>query len=205
MKIHIIYNPNRHDGSPEVRVHRAGCRDIMRDVRPGPEWSACTSHYETAGTSKQDIAEDFHADFIEEGSMTAEDAMNYCWFLPCTVGLAETSDPTYGPEDAAEDAAEEVPPSQQPGGFPLPGEPWPPGHGTLREVDPVAEMIMQAVQHHMVTDADRPALPAKPDAVEMVTGHVIDLDYTWIRVALEGGQVRYFSVKVAEAGAGDRP
>jgi hypothetical protein len=87
MKVHVIYDPNRRGGS-EVRVHRAGCRDIQRDIRPNPHSRhGATSHYETAGSSQREIAEDFYADFIEEESMTAAQAMDYTEFLPCTAGL----------------------------------------------------------------------------------------------------------------------
>jgi hypothetical protein len=80
MEVHVIYNPNRK--GPEVRVHRKGCADIQRDLR------GATSDYETEGTSQQFIAEDFWADFIDEESMTAAQAMRYTEFLPCTLGLS---------------------------------------------------------------------------------------------------------------------
>jgi hypothetical protein len=86
MHVHLIYNPNR--PGAEVRVHEAGCRDISRDIRFGPR--GCTSHYSTEVASKQEAAEDFYADFIEEESMTAERAREYTEFLPCTDGLPET-------------------------------------------------------------------------------------------------------------------
>lgn len=99
MKVHVIYNPNR---DPAVRVHAAGCRDIARDVR------GATSSYPTEGESQRQVAEDFHADFIGEGSMTADQAMGYTEFLPCTAGLPEAQCPkcTCGfPGTAAECAA----------------------------------------------------------------------------------------------------
>jgi hypothetical protein len=88
VRVHVIYNPNRRDKSGEVRVHLVGCRDIRRDIEGGPKWSPATSDYETEGTSQQFIAEDFYADFIEEGSMTEADAMRHTTFLPCTLGLS---------------------------------------------------------------------------------------------------------------------
>jgi hypothetical protein len=80
MPIHLIYNPNR-EGA-EVRVHKAGCRDIPRDLR------GSTSNYTTEATSQREAAEDFWADFIEEGSMDLQAAAGYTVFLPCTLGLA---------------------------------------------------------------------------------------------------------------------
>jgi hypothetical protein len=85
MKLHLIYNPNRK--GPEVRVHLAGCRDIGRDLK------GATSDYTTEAPSAQAAAEDFHADFIDEGSMTAADARAYTEFLPCTKGLPEDDAP----------------------------------------------------------------------------------------------------------------
>jgi len=86
MELHFIYNPNRwlanaKAGSAEVRVHRAGCRDIAKEKR------GSTSDYVSAFDSQVDAAEEWWADFIAEESMTAEDAMNYTDFMPCTAGL----------------------------------------------------------------------------------------------------------------------
>jgi hypothetical protein len=86
MELHFIYNPNRwlanaKAGSAEVRVHRAGCRDIAKEKR------GSTSDYVSAFDSQTDAAEEWWADFIAEESMTAEDAMNYTDFMPCTAGL----------------------------------------------------------------------------------------------------------------------
>ena len=84
MQVHVIYNPNGpHANTSEVRVHAAGCKDIAKELRHRP-----TSDYATAGETQHEIAEEFWADFIAEESMTAEDAMSYTWFLPCTKGLA---------------------------------------------------------------------------------------------------------------------
>src|ERR1700751_262353 len=80
MKVHVIYNPNAAWGA-EVRVHKAGCRDIAKDKR------GATSNYATAGETQREIAEDFWSDFIAEESMTREDAMSYTEFLPCTDDL----------------------------------------------------------------------------------------------------------------------
>ena len=83
MKLHLIYNPN--SKGAEVRVHRAGCRDIDRELKGHRH----TSDYVADFDSKQDAAEDFWADFIEEDSMTAADAMTYTEFLPCVGDLPE--------------------------------------------------------------------------------------------------------------------
>ena len=64
MKVHLIYEPNGRGA--EVRMHKAGCRDISRDLR------RCTSHYELEVASQREAAEDFFSDFIAEESMSAE-------------------------------------------------------------------------------------------------------------------------------------
>ena len=102
MQVYVIYNPNGPHAkkSAEVRVHKRGCRDIGRELRQNP-----TSHYSTAGETETEIAEDFWADFIEEESMTAADAMRYTEFLPCTRELprGESSDgKDFGPGPAGE-------------------------------------------------------------------------------------------------------
>jgi len=86
MEVHIIYNPNRwlyhaSAGSAEVRVHRAGCRDIAKEVK------GSTSNYKTVVDSQEEAAQDFWADFIAEESMTADDAMTYTDFMPCCKDL----------------------------------------------------------------------------------------------------------------------
>ena len=64
--------------------------------------------------------------------------------------------------------------------------------------DPVKAMITQAVQHHLVTGKDQPAIPPKPDNVESVEGQVISPTITMIRVVTSNQGVRYFQVKVSE-------
>jgi len=82
----MIYDPNGPGArtGQEVRVHKAGCRDITRDLR------GATSHYEVEVATQAEAAEDFWADFIAEESMTAEQALTYLDFLPCTNGLPES-------------------------------------------------------------------------------------------------------------------
>jgi hypothetical protein len=72
----MIYNPNRK--GPELRIHSASCADIKRDLRGAT--SDMVNEYE----SVEAAAEDFYADFIDEGSMTVEDTIGYSEFLPCT-------------------------------------------------------------------------------------------------------------------------
>lgn len=83
MQVYVIYNPNSRGA--EVCVHKIDCVDIRKDSR------GATSAYATAGESQQDIAADFWADFIDEGSMTVACAMGYTEFLPCTRGLPESA------------------------------------------------------------------------------------------------------------------
>ena len=62
------------DKHGDYTAHAAGCRDIARanDIR----WSI-------NATSKREVALDAYSDFIDEGSMTAEEAMIFLRFLPC--------------------------------------------------------------------------------------------------------------------------
>lgn len=105
MKITLIYNPNRKGASHEVRVHRAGCRDIDRDSR------LATSVLTTAAFTKQEAAADWWADFIEERSMGSAQAREYTEFLPCTRELPEDERPrpehtcVAGPTCRQQDAA----------------------------------------------------------------------------------------------------
>jgi hypothetical protein len=79
VKVELIYGPNTKGA--ELRVHKAGCRDI------GRERKGATSSTIQEVSSAAMAAEDFYQDFIAEGSMTAEDALGYTEFLPCTAGL----------------------------------------------------------------------------------------------------------------------
>jgi hypothetical protein len=68
-----------------------------------------------------------------------------------------------------------------------------------QQLDPVKQMIAQAVQHHMVSDPhDRPALLPHPEDVESVEGTVVDALNTQIRVKTHRHGIRYFTVKVTE-------
>ncbi len=79
MYVHLIYNPNR--PGPEVRVHKAGCRDIGRDQR------GMTSDDTMNVASQTEAAVEWWGDFIAEKSMDVADALGYTEFLPCTKGL----------------------------------------------------------------------------------------------------------------------
>ena len=68
-----------------------------------------------------------------------------------------------------------------------------------RELDPIKRMIAQAVQHHMTTGPDRPALPPKPDDVKSVEGQVVSPLETMMRVVTEKHGVRYFVIQVSES------
>ena len=81
MKLHLIHNQNR--SGAEVRVHRAGCRDIQLDLR------GSTSSDVFDAASQAEAATEWWGDFINEGSMTAADALGHTDFLPCTAGLPE--------------------------------------------------------------------------------------------------------------------
>ena len=81
MKLHLIYNPNR--SGAQVRIHKAGCRDIQQDLR------GSTSSDVFDAASQAEAATEWWGDFINEGSMTAADALGYTDSLPCTRGLPE--------------------------------------------------------------------------------------------------------------------
>jgi hypothetical protein len=81
MKLHLIYNPNR--GGAEVRVHKAGCRGIQRDLR-----GSTSSDVFDAASQAEAVTERWGG-FINEGSMTAADAPGYTDPLPCPHGLPE--------------------------------------------------------------------------------------------------------------------
>jgi hypothetical protein len=104
MELHFIYNPNRwlyhaSAGSAEVRVHRAGCRDIAKERK------GSTSDYASAHASQEEAAQDWWADFIAEESMTADDAMQYTDFMPCTAGLPVSSPQASQPNPTADKLA----------------------------------------------------------------------------------------------------
>ena len=65
-------------------------------------------------------------------------------------------------------------------------------------MDPVKWMIAQAVQHHLVTGKEQPAIPPKPDNVETAEGQAISATETLVRVITTNQGVRYFRVKVSE-------
>jgi len=77
MNVTIIYKADI------VRVHKAGCRDIDKDKR------RAVTVYTAEHATKQEVASDFYSDFIAEGSMSEDEALAYCDFLPCTHGLPE--------------------------------------------------------------------------------------------------------------------
>ena len=76
MRVTLIYK------SDEVHVHRADCRDIPKARRNAANVEDMTVE------TRQEVANDWYQDFINEGSMTEAEALNYCVFLPCTRGLS---------------------------------------------------------------------------------------------------------------------
>lgn len=80
MQVHIIYL-----NSGAVRVHRAGCRDVARELRGSA--GRVTSEYQVDVSTQHEAAEEFHADFLEEGSMTPDEAWTYTTVLPCASEL----------------------------------------------------------------------------------------------------------------------
>jgi len=66
------------------------------------------------------------------------------------------------------------------------------------KLDPVKEMVAQAVQHHLVVGKGQPPIPPKPDNVESAEGQVISPTETLVRVVTSNQGVRYFRVKVSE-------
>ena len=77
MQVTLIYSGD------DVRVHKAGCRDVDKDKR------RADTVYNMEANSFQDVANEFYSDFINEGSMTTDQALNYCNFAPCTAGLSK--------------------------------------------------------------------------------------------------------------------
>jgi len=84
MRVHIVYL-----SGGQVRVHRAGCRDI------GRERTRHTTDYQIEVATQREAAEEFFSDFIAEGSMTPDDAWAETTVLPCTAGLPEGSPGQY--------------------------------------------------------------------------------------------------------------
>lgn len=66
------------------------------------------------------------------------------------------------------------------------------------KLDPIKEMIAQAVQHHMVTGKDRPGLMQQPEDVDDVEGQIVSPTETLIRVKTREHGIRYFKIKVSE-------
>jgi hypothetical protein len=64
--------------------------------------------------------------------------------------------------------------------------------------DPIRNMVIASVQHHLLPEPVKPALHPLPDSVEDVSAVAVDEAETVIRVRLRNGQVRAFSVKVRE-------
>lgn len=60
----------------EFRVHRAGCRDVLRDAQN-------LHPIALEARTPEGVALELHADFIESGEMEPEDAEQYCEYLPC--------------------------------------------------------------------------------------------------------------------------
>jgi hypothetical protein len=67
-----------------------------------------------------------------------------------------------------------------------------------RKLDPIKAMVAQSIQHHLVTGANRPALPEKPEEVVDVTGFVINPSEIRLRVKLENDTYRTFTVNIRE-------
>lgn len=64
--------------------------------------------------------------------------------------------------------------------------------------EPVRHMLMQSIQHHLVTGTDRPVLPEKPAEVDSVVGFMVGPSEIRLRVKLENGTFRTFTVSLRE-------
>ena len=65
--------------------------------------------------------------------------------------------------------------------------------------DPVTRMIVQTVQHHLITNpAERPVLPPLPPEVVAVEAHAVGELDTGIAVTTADRGNRYFLVRVSE-------
>jgi hypothetical protein len=69
---------------------------------------------------------------------------------------------------------------------------------TPLHAEPVRRMLMQSLEHHLITGARRPELPNKPDEVVDVTGFIIGPSELRLRVKLENGTFRTFTVMLRE-------
>ncbi|GGK90798.1 hypothetical protein Ppa06_57530 [Planomonospora parontospora subsp. parontospora] len=65
-------------------VRRTGCRDIARDIARSV---SAVDAIPVIATAAEAIAAELNQDFIAEGSMTADEALDYVTFVGCT-GLA---------------------------------------------------------------------------------------------------------------------
>jgi hypothetical protein len=83
-----VLDPNEADAWSEV--HAAGCAHLNRRGRWGIKRG--TNAYELDATSLLDAAESIASDFIAEGSLTAEEALQHIHFAPC-VKLPQTDEP----------------------------------------------------------------------------------------------------------------
>lgn len=63
--------------------------------------------------------------------------------------------------------------------------------------EPIRRMIAQSIQHHLVTN-NRPALPEKPADVDSVVGFMIGPSEIRLRVRLDNGTFRTFTVTLRE-------
>lgn len=61
------------------RVHAAGCRDLNDRSK-----SQHASPFDVKGETREGIAAELNQDFIDEGGMTADEALDYVTFLPCS-------------------------------------------------------------------------------------------------------------------------
>lgn len=68
---------------------------------------------------------------------------------------------------------------------------------TPLHTEPVRNMIMQAIQHHLVTNS-KPALPEKPKEVDSVIGFLVGPSEVRLRVKLDNGTFRTFTVTLRE-------
>jgi hypothetical protein len=71
-------------------------------------------------------------------------------------------------------------------------------HVTPLHSEPVRSMLMQSIQHHLVTGAQRPALPEKPAEVVSVTGFMVGPSEVRLRVKLENDTFRTFTITLRE-------
>lgn len=67
---------------PAGEVHKQGCQDVARRLKNRGDFEAQAS-YDVAVASAEEAAEEFWADFIDSGEMTAEDAHADIRVMPC--------------------------------------------------------------------------------------------------------------------------